>query len=160
MRNFPSILINLKIFTSFFFFSGPIIFPIFGSVHELMLNFPDILTAAHKGTAKICRKFGPITKIGLGPDEWVILTGFDEIKEFSMKSEAVSRPYMPALTSLYAFDEKLGVIFADGPLWQNQRKFMAKTLKDMSAGAKPFESHILDEYRLFHDDLKYQIHMV
>ena len=96
----------------------------------------------------------------LGPDEWVILTGFDEIKEFSMKSEAVSRPHMPALTSLYAFDEKLGVIFADGPLWQNQRKFMAKILKDMSVGAKPFESHILDEYRLFHDDLKYQIKMV
>ena len=57
-------------------------------------------------------------------------------------------------------DWSLGVIFADGPLWQNQRKFMAKTLKEMSVGAKPFESHILDEYRLFHDDLKYQIKMV
>ena len=127
---------------------------------EIGIFFPRFSSLCEKGTAKICRKYGPITKIGLGPDEWVILTGFDEIKEFSMKSEAVSRPHMPALTSLYAFDEKLGVIFADGPLWQNQRKFMAKTLKDMSVGAKPFESHILDEYRLFHDDLKYQIKMV
>ena len=124
------------------------------------MNTPDMFTAVHKGTARICRKYGHITKIGLGAEDWIILTGFKEIKEFSMKSEAVSRPYMPALISLYAFDQKLGVIFADGDLWQDQRKFMAKTVKDMSEGKKPFETQILEEWRLFNQFLREHIKKV
>ena len=85
--------------------SGPITFPLFGSIHKLVVNFPECFTAVHKSTMNICQKYGHITKLGLGSEEWVILTGFEEIKEFSMKSEAISRPHMPALISLYAFDQ-------------------------------------------------------
>ena len=46
--------------------------------------------------------------IGLGSEQWVVLSGLKEIKEFSMKSEAVSRPAMPALNELYSFNKEQG----------------------------------------------------
>ena len=65
---------------------------------------------------------------------------------------------MPALNELYSFnkDVGLGVIFAHGDLWQDQRKFMAKTLKEMTVavgGYKPFSEQISDEYNLFEEYL-------
>ena len=48
----------------------------------------------------------------------------------------------------------LGVILASGDLWREQRKFMARTLKEMTTGYKPFSDQILDEYHLFADYIR------
>jgi hypothetical protein len=66
---------------------------------------------------------------------------------------------MPALNELYSFNKDigLGVIFAHGDLWRDQRKFMAKTLKEMTVavgGNKPFSEQISDEYNLFEEYLR------
>ena len=105
---------------------------------------------------KLCKQYGNVMSIGLGSDQWVVLSGLEEIKAFSMNSEAVSRPFMPALNELYSFnkDYGLGVIFAHGDLWLDQRKFMAKTLKEMTVGYKPFSQQISDEYILFEQYLR------
>lgn len=89
--------------------------------------------------------------VALGPDDWIVLSGLEEVKRFGMASEAISRPLMKNLFSLYCYgpDQGLGVIFADGHIWQNQRKFMAKALKEMSVGNRPFLDHITDEMELF-----------
>ena len=72
---------------------------------------------------------------------------------------------MPALNELYSFnkDVGLGVIFAHGDLWQDQRRFMAKTLKEMTVavgGYKPFSEQISDEYYLFEEYLRRKCQIV
>jgi hypothetical protein len=44
----------------------------------------------------------------LGEDVWVVLTGLDEIKEFSMMDETVARPNMENLAEMYSFGTSLG----------------------------------------------------
>ena len=43
----------------------------------------------------------------------------------------------------------IGVIFADGCLWKDQRKFMTKALKEIQTAYKPFGEHIMDELKIF-----------
>nr|AKH03516.1 cytochrome P450 3076A2 [Paracyclopina nana] len=128
---------------------GPWNIPLIGSAVALLGASKNPLREPYAAMANLSRKYGGIMTVGLGNETWIVLSGLKEIKEFSMKSEAVSRPVMPSLNSLYAFNEQLGVIFADGRLWSDQRRFMAKSLKVIQTGYKPFGEHIMDEFNLF-----------
>jgi len=44
--------------------------------------------------------------VALGEDVWVVLTGLDAIKEFSMLDEATHRPDMKALDEIYSIGGK------------------------------------------------------
>ncbi len=46
--------------------------------------------------------------LGLGSDMWVVLTGVEEIKHFSMMEEGVARPEMRTLNEMYSFGKALG----------------------------------------------------
>ena len=50
----------------------------------------------------------------------------------------------------------LGVIFPDGPLWREQRKFMTKTLRELGAG-NVTEQHIWDEFASCEEHLRDQL---
>lgn len=57
----------------------------------------------------LCKRYGNVMSVGLGSDQWVVLSGFEEIKAFAMNSEAVARPHMPVLYSLYCFNREMGL---------------------------------------------------
>ena len=130
---------------------GPLRFPFYGSLLTLLRQDRKAIYEPHRAMYNLSKKYGNILTVGLGDQEWVILSGLPEIKEFSMKPEALSRPPMPVMNELYSFnrDTGYGVIFANGELWQEQRKFMAKNVKEMTVGYKPFSEHVIDEYNLF-----------
>lgn len=88
--------------------SGPFQFPMMGSTISLLRTGKNMFLEPHAAMAKLSLQYGRIMSVGLGDETWIVLSGFDEIKEFSMKSEAVSRPHMPALNELYAYNERLG----------------------------------------------------
>lgn len=95
---------------------------------------------------KVSDVHGRVMSLTMGSDNWVVLSGLDEIKEFSMKDTATYRPRKnDVLSDLYSFEKPLGVIMADGPLWKDQRKFMMKSLREMGSGKTLMERHILDE---------------
>ena len=56
----------------------------------------------------LSKKYGNIVTVGLGPDEWVSLSGLQEIKEFSMNPNALSRPPMVVMNELYSFNPDFG----------------------------------------------------
>ena len=56
----------------------------------------------------LSKTYGNCLTVGLGPDEWVILSGLQEIKEFSMNPNALSRPPMPVMNELYSFNRDCG----------------------------------------------------
>jgi len=92
-------------------FLGPLIVPFIGSAISLLRASKNPLGEPYAAMANLSRIYGNIMSVGLGNETWVVLSGFKEIKEFSMKSSAVSRPVMPSLNSLYAFNEQLGKTF-------------------------------------------------
>ena len=49
---------------------------------------------------------GSVLKVGLGSDVWVVLTGLEEIKQFTMMEETTSRPDLTSLNEIYSFGEK------------------------------------------------------
>ena len=47
-----------------------------------------------------------------------------------------------------------GVIFADGQLWREHRKFMTKTLREMGVGKKNMDHQIVQEIQILSNHLK------
>ena len=95
------------------------------------------------------------------------LSGLDEIKQFSMKEESTFHLPSKTFNEMYSFDKPLGmhsqeivyrrsncngdfidffflqgIIFPDGNLWKEQRKFAMKTLKQLGLGKNSLEHHI------------------
>ena len=52
--------------------------------------------------------------------------------------------HLPSKTfnEMYSYNEPLGIIFPDGGLWREQRKFAVKTLKQLGLGKNSLEKHI------------------
>ena len=55
-----------------------------------------------------CKQYGPVMSVALGEDVWVVLSGLEEIKDFSMREEAVDRPDLKIFDEIYSFDKPLG----------------------------------------------------
>ena len=89
--------------------------------------------------------YGSVMRVMLGDQEWFVLTGLPEIKQFTMKDESTT--HLPSVTfnDIYSFGEALGVIFPDGHLWREQRKFVIKTLKVLGMGQHSLEEQIAEE---------------
>nr|APH81378.1 cytochrome P450 CYP3038A1 [Tigriopus kingsejongensis] len=126
---------------------GPWVFPFMGSIPALGKADANALEFPYRAMHRLSQGYGPIMSMGLGQDMWVILTGLEEIKQFSMMDETVARPNLKSLYEIYSFDRPLGVIFPDGPLWKEQRKFMMRTLREFGLGKQTMEDHIQDEIK-------------
>ena len=53
-------------------------------------------------------QYGPVMSVGLGTDVWVVLSGLEAIRDFSMREEAVARPDLRIFDEVYSFDKPLG----------------------------------------------------
>lgn len=49
---------------------------------------------------------GNTMRVGLGSDVWIILTGLEEIKEFTMMDETTFRPDLTVLNEIYSFGKE------------------------------------------------------
>ena len=55
---------------------------------------------------------------------------------------------------IFLFPIDQGVIFPDGPLWREQRRFMMRTLKEFGVGKRTMEEHILNEIHFCTENLR------
>ncbi|XP_059093870.1 methyl farnesoate epoxidase-like [Tigriopus californicus] len=135
---------------------GPFVFPFMGSLPALGQADSKAIEFPYRAMHRLSKQFGPIMSMALGQDMWVVLTGLEEIKAFTMMDETVARPNLKALYEIYSFDKPLGVIFPDGPLWKEQRKFMMRTLREFGLGKQTMEDHIQEEIKFSIQYLKQQ----
>ena len=91
---------------------------------------------------RMSEHYGKVMRVMLGDQEWFILSGLEEIKQFSMKEESTFHLPSKTFNEMYSFDKPLGIIFPDGNLWREQRKFAMKTLKQLGLGRNSLEHHI------------------
>ena len=63
---------------------------------------------------RMSEHYGKVMRVMLGDQEWFILSGLEEIKQFSMKEESTFHLPSKTFNEMYSFDKPLGNT-TDGP---------------------------------------------
>ena len=124
---------------------GPFCLPFFGSIFSMVTYDIQLLCYPYRVMHRMSKVYGNVMRVMLGDQEWFVLSGLTEIKQFAMKDESTSHLPSDTFNEMYSFDKPLGVIFPDGHLWREQRKFVIKTLKLLGMGKHSLEKHIAEE---------------
>lgn len=119
---------------------GPLGLPIVGYL-PFLTKFP------HLKFIELSEKYGKIFSLHLGSQLVVILNDGDDIREAFSKKELLARPP----NSPFHLFGKLETPFFSPNLrmWQEQRRFVVQTMKDLGLGKSKIEGHIQDEIQHF-----------
>ncbi|XP_053565541.1 cytochrome P450 2C5-like [Bombina bombina] len=117
---------------------GPMPLPFIGHLHLINKYEP------FKTFMELSEKYGPVFSIQLGTKRFVVLCGYEALKEALVNNadEFSWRGEMPI------FDEVAkghGVIFANGENWKVMRRFTLSTLRDFGMGKKSLEEKVNEE---------------
>ncbi|EFX83960.1 hypothetical protein DAPPUDRAFT_47261 [Daphnia pulex] len=94
---------------------------------------------------KLARTYGPVTGFYLGPTQPMIsVVGTEAVREALQNNDLNGRPSGAILLSR-TFGERLGLIFVDGDVWQEQRRFTLRHLRDLGFGKTSIEDQMMDE---------------
>ncbi|XP_063771240.1 cytochrome P450 2K1-like isoform X2 [Pseudophryne corroboree] len=117
---------------------GPTPLPIIGNMHMIDRAKP------HNTFIELSKKYGPVFSAQLGLDKFVVLCGYDTIKDalINHAEEFSERPDSPVFAKT---SNGNGVIFAHGENWKVMRRFALSTLRDYGMGKKSIENRINDE---------------
>ncbi|XP_063746917.1 cytochrome P450 2J4-like [Eleginops maclovinus] len=124
---------------------GPWALPLVGNI--LSLDFKNL----HNDITKLAETYGNVYSLKMGPEWTVVLNGLSTLQEGLSKSDHLSdRPSFPIHTDVIP---DLGVIFANGYSWKQQRRFALSTLKYFGVGKRSLESSILEEFKYMSKEL-------
>ncbi|XP_006880155.1 PREDICTED: cytochrome P450 2C21-like isoform X1 [Elephantulus edwardii] len=117
---------------------GPTPLPIIGNI--LQINMKDM----NKSLNMLAKEYGPVFTVHFGPKPTVILHGYEAIKEalIDRGEEFSGRGEFPVL---HKTSQGLGVVFSNGELWKQTRRFSLMVLRNMGMGKKTIEDRIQEE---------------
>ncbi|XP_060706331.1 cytochrome P450 2K1-like [Hemiscyllium ocellatum] len=117
---------------------GPTPLPLIGNLHQLDLKKLDWSLMG------LAEKYGNVFSVELGPLKAVVLTGYDAVKDALVNhaDQFSGRPPIPIFDD-YSF--RTGVVFSDGKLWRENRKFVISALRGFGMGKKSVEDRITEE---------------
>lgn len=97
-------------------------------------------------------KYGPIFRLQMGSLSAIVLTDYHAIKR------AFSHPDMTRRPRIVGFDlasyDFHGLVVSNGTLWQEQRRFALRQLRDLGMGKSSIESHIQREIAVVIEGLR------
>ncbi|XP_068105568.1 cytochrome P450 2G1-like isoform X2 [Hyperolius riggenbachi] len=98
-------------------------------------------------------KYGDVFTIYLGSRPFVVVTGYDAVKEVYVDrgDDFLARGDLLLLDTLY---NNYGVVFtADVERWRELRRFSMATLRNLGAGKRKTEDYVLEETQFLVDEL-------
>ncbi|XP_007173395.2 cytochrome P450 2E1 isoform X1 [Balaenoptera acutorostrata] len=119
---------------------GPFPLPFVGNIFQLEIkNIPKSFT-------RLAERFGPVFTLYLGSRRFVVLHGYKAVKEVLLdyRNEFSGRGETPA----FQVHQDKGIIFNNGPTWQDTRRFSLTTLRDFGMGKQGNEQRIQSEAQL------------
>jgi len=124
---------------------GPLGLPFIGS----SIEYWDASTQ-HLKLQENVKKYGPIFKFYIANKLVVVLGDYDTIQEAMIKQGDVfaGRPNLQPpslLPKKYVYLRGKGVIFSEGNVWKEHRRFALSTLRDFGVGRPLLESKIKEE---------------
>ncbi|XP_040848350.1 cytochrome P450 2C30-like isoform X2 [Ochotona curzoniae] len=126
---------------------GPTPFPIVGNL--LQINTKNI----SKSIGLVSKEYGPVFTLYFGTKPTVVLYGYEAVKEalIDLGEDFAGRVNSP-LVDLYA--KGTGIIFSNGELWKDTRRFTLTVLRNMGMGKKTIENRIQEEALCLVQELK------
>ncbi|XP_021239720.1 cytochrome P450 2J2-like, partial [Numida meleagris] len=123
---------------------GPFSFPFLGNLQLFLAKDPV------GATQKFIEKYGNIFSTQVGSMSFVAVNGLEMIKEalVTQGENFIDRPQFPTTTELF---NKLGLVFSNGHLWKQQRRFTLTTLRNFGLGKRSLEERIQEECRFLTD---------
>uniref|UniRef100_A0A7N8XS13 Cytochrome P450 2J2-like n=1 Tax=Mastacembelus armatus TaxID=205130 RepID=A0A7N8XS13_9TELE len=111
---------------------GPWALPVVGNIFSLDSN------NVHGDMVKLAQKYGNIYSLKMGPKWMVVLNGLSTLQEGLLTKGDI-------LADRPGFFHRC-LVFTNGHIWKQQRRFTLFTLKSLGVGKKSLESPILTEF--------------
>ena len=134
---------------------GPPRLPVVGSLPYAMSSAKtDMPPTILHGVIKNVKKYGSLVGMWIGHEPAVIVADLEMIKYLFKKDEVTARPDLqpfhkirPGWEFMHSEDQGLppGIVFTHGKYWQDQRRFLLRTLRDFGFGKSSMEDMILEE---------------
>ncbi|NXL90981.1 CP2J6 protein, partial [Alectura lathami] len=117
---------------------GPAPYPFFGNL--LQMNFH----ISHDFLKKMAKVYGNIFTLWITNRPVIVLQGYQAVKEgmTAHAEEVAGRPVSRAFDFL---THRKGVMYSNGHLWKQQRRFVLMTMRKMGVGTKDQEHQIREE---------------
>lgn len=119
---------------------GPKWLPLIGNL-LLVLQLLKIYKFYYLVWNFLAQKYGPVVGLKLGANKLIIVSGKDLIKDFYSCEAFDGRPD-GFFFRMRSFDKRLGIVFTDGEVWEEQRRFSMRTLKQLGLGKTNMVEHI------------------
>ncbi|XP_041517544.1 cytochrome P450 2C70-like [Microtus oregoni] len=117
---------------------GPTPLPIVGNI--LQVDVKNI----SKSLRTLAKEYGPVFTVYLGMKPTVVLYGYDVLKEALIdRGDEFSGKTQSSILS--QVNQGLGIIFSDGEIWKQTRRFSLMVLRSMGMGKKTIEDQIQEE---------------
>ncbi|KAM5271806.1 cytochrome P450 2C3-like [Ctenodactylus gundi] len=126
---------------------GPTPLPIVGNI--LQMNTKNM----SKSLSKLAKVHGPVFTVYFGMRPTVVLYGYEAVKEALVDrgEEFAGRASFPVLDKIC---QGAGIVFSNGELWKQTRRFSLMVLRNMGMGKKTIEDQIQEEARCLVEALK------
>uniref|UniRef100_A0A8C2MK12 Cytochrome P450, family 2, subfamily c, polypeptide 70 n=1 Tax=Cricetulus griseus TaxID=10029 RepID=A0A8C2MK12_CRIGR len=126
---------------------GPTPLPIVGNI--LQVDIKNI----SKSLNMLAKEYGPVFTVYLGMKPTVVLHGYETLKEALVdRGDEFSGKTQSSLLS--RVKEGLGIIFSNGEIWKQTRRFSLMVLRSMGMGKKTIEDRIQEEVLYLLDALR------
>uniref|UniRef100_A0A8C3FZ73 Cytochrome P450 n=1 Tax=Cyclopterus lumpus TaxID=8103 RepID=A0A8C3FZ73_CYCLU len=126
---------------------GPRAFPLVGNIEGAPVCF-----SSHSLVLclwQLSEKYGKVYSLKMGPSWTVVLNGLSALQEGLTKGDHLNdRPEFPIHSDVLPDlgKDRFSIIFSNGHMWKQQRRFALFTLKYFGVGKKSLEFSILDEF--------------
>uniref|UniRef100_A0A670I029 unspecific monooxygenase n=1 Tax=Podarcis muralis TaxID=64176 RepID=A0A670I029_PODMU len=117
---------------------GPPPLPIVGNALQLKTNnLAQVLQ-------EFSEKYGSVFTMYFGAERIVVLHGYDAVKEalIDRGDEFAARGHLPLADDV---NKGLGIVFSNGEVWKQLRRFALTTLRNFGMGKKSIEERIKEE---------------
>ncbi|KAM4692564.1 cytochrome P450 2F3-like [Rhinophrynus dorsalis] len=117
---------------------GPTPWPLIGNLHQI-----DKL-APYETLTQLGEKYGSIYTIYFGWNPVVVLYGYDTLKDalIGQADDFSGRAIVPVFKRIA---KGKGLVFSNGPHWQQQRRFSLATLRNFGMGKRSIEERVTEE---------------
>uniref|UniRef100_A0A8C5WLH5 Cytochrome P450 n=1 Tax=Leptobrachium leishanense TaxID=445787 RepID=A0A8C5WLH5_9ANUR len=117
---------------------GPTPWPIIGNLHQI-----DKL-APYNTLTQLGEKYGCVYTIYFGWKPVVVLYGYDTLKDalLGQADDFSGRAIVPVFERIA---KRKGLVFSNGPHWQQQRRFSLATLRTLGMGKRSIEERVREE---------------
>ncbi|XP_067996832.1 cytochrome P450 2J2-like isoform X2 [Melanerpes formicivorus] len=123
---------------------SPLALPFIGHLYLMDMKDPT------KAMQKLTEEYGDIFSMHMGSTSFVLVSGQQLIKEVLVNKgeDFIDRPDFPI--EQHIFSNK-GLVFSNGLLWKQQRRFALSTLRNFGLGKRSLEERIQEECRYLVD---------